>query len=263
MFQTMPPIIAIPSHCRLDQIQSKTLAMLHRNNIEPELIYIFVSPYSYPDYRSSLHDYHIIESFNTILQTRNHIIQFFDEGQEVVEIDDDVEDILNVQTRETADIQSIIAQGFSHGTLWGIAANLDARQKSKAGLGLRSIINSFLGYVNKRNIQLTLSEKEDFERVIRFWESGHNIYKMPMYGVRTRYWTNPGGIQDHYQWSERLKVQETAANILSQRWPHLVYNVQRESGIVDTRFRYPWKNFNSFVSSSNSSWSLPIRPSQG
>jgi hypothetical protein len=235
--------IAIPSHMRLDLLQKYTLPLLKRHNIDSKGIFIFASPASYKDYKAALsHEYTVIKSYASILRTRNHIISKFEEGAQVVEIDDDIEEVISLlDSKPIESIHGLITYAFekSKGGLWGISATTDPRmaEKRREGFGLRSIVNSFLGYTNNKDIKLSLKEKEDFERTILFWKKGLPIYKIPQYGIKTKYWTNKGGIQSHYNKEHRKAVQKKAADVLFLKYPELVYKRTRRNGIVDIRFR--------------------------
>ena len=87
--------IAIASHQRPKQLQEKTLALLKKHKFNFSNVYIFVSPSSYDEYLpiSNKWNFNLIKSKNSILDTRNHIIQYFNENDKIVEMDDDVEDI--------------------------------------------------------------------------------------------------------------------------------------------------------------------------
>ena len=89
-------IIAIASHKRPEILQSKTLNLLKKHKISMKKVYIFVSPESYKDYIpiKNKWNFNLIGGDNsTILKTRNNIIKYFNEGENIIEMDDDVEDI--------------------------------------------------------------------------------------------------------------------------------------------------------------------------
>ena len=71
--------IVIPSHARPKQLQNKTLALLKRHNIDMDIVFVFVSPESYDEYLpiSNEYGFMLINSKANILDTRNHIIEYF------------------------------------------------------------------------------------------------------------------------------------------------------------------------------------------
>jgi len=242
--------IAIASHQRIDMLADKTLKYLTHHNIKPESIYIFVSPESYETYKNKFIDYNVILSKNNILDTRNHIIEYFDEGHKIVEIDDDLNCIQTTkkgtENERINDLDGFINSSFDTlGPigLWGLNSNTNnffATGDDK--FGLYSIINSFLGYYNDKDIKLAVPEKEDFDRVCQFHLKELPILKRCGYGISTRYWKNKGGIQARYNFEQRVIVQKESADILSLKYPDLVYQRKRKNGIVDIRFRLKKKS---------------------
>jgi len=239
--------IAIPSHKRSEQFKEKTLNLLKKHNFDLKYIYIFVSPESYDEYSKIFVDCNVILSKNNILDTRNHIIEYFDEGEEIVEMDDDVEDIVHtikeVKSTSVEDLQELFRDSFekSKGGLWGMNATLTSNNffasgKDSFGIQQVSIVNSCIGYTNRKDIKLTVPEKEDFERVILFYKKDIPILKRGQYGIKTKYWKNEGGIQDRYDFNKRKEVQELSANMIIEQYPNHAYKVQRKNGIVDIRF---------------------------
>jgi len=241
-------IIAIASHKRPEILQSKTLNLLKNHNISMKKVYVFVSPESYEEYIpiKNKWKFNLVGGDNTtILETRNNIIAYFDEGQNIIEMDDDVEDIevtvKGKKNKPVKDLKELFNESFqiiSSSGLFGFNANTN---NFFAGgidkFGLYSIINSCLGYKNDKRIKLTVSEKEDFERVIQFYELDLPILKRTGYGIKTRYWKNPGGIQSHYDFKKRIEVQKQSAEQLLEKYPWAVRKQVRKNGIYDLRFK--------------------------
>lgn len=248
-------IIAIASHKRGEILQSKTLSLLKKHKISMRKVYVFVSPESYEDYIpiKNKWKFNLIEGNNsTILQTRNNIIKYFDDGQNILEMDDDVDDIeitlKGVKNKSVTDLKELINESFQiihQGGLFGFNANTNnffAGNKDK--FGLYSIINSCLGYKNDKRINLTVAEKEDFERCILFYELNLPILKRTGYGIKTNYWKNKGGIQSHYDFKKRIDVQKQSAEQLLEKYPWAGRKQVRKNGIVDLRFnRDPLKKY--------------------
>ena len=248
-------IVAVASHKRPDMLQSKTLNLLKKHNISMEKVYIFVSHESYHDYIpiKNKWNFNLIEGDNSsILKTRNNIINYFKEGQNIIEMDDDVEDIevtvKGKKNKPVKDLKELFNESFNmiaSGGLFGFNANTNnffAGGTDK--YGLYSIINSCLGYKNNKAIKLTVAEKEDFERCILFYELNLPILKRTGYGIKTNYWKNKGGIQGHYNFKKRIEVQKQSAEQLLEKYPWAGRKQVRKNGIVDLRFnRDPLKKY--------------------
>ena len=248
-------VIAIASHKRPEILQSKTLNLLKKHKMSMRKVYVFVSPESYQDYIpiKNKWKFNLIGGDNaTILKTRNNIIKFFDEGQNILEIDDDVEQIeitlKGKKNKPVTDLKELFNESFQiihQGGLFGYNANTNnffAGNKDK--FGLYSIINSCLGYKNNKAIKLTVAEKEDFQRVIQFYELNLPILKRTGYGIKTCYWRNKGGIQAHYDFKKRVEIQRESAEQLLEKYPWAGRKQVRKNGIVDLRFnRDPLKKY--------------------
>ena len=241
-------VIAIASHKRADILQSKTLSLLKKHKMSMRKVYVFVSPESYQDYIpiKNKFKFNLVGGNNSsILQTRNNIIDYFKEGQNIIEMDDDVEDIeitlKGVKNKSVTNLKELFNESFKiihQGGVFGFNANTN---NFFAGgidkFGLYSIINSCLGYKNDKRIKLTVAEKEDFQRVIQFYELDLPILKRTGYGINTNYWKNKGGIQGHYDFKKRIEVQRESAEQLLLLYPYAFRKQVRKNNIVDLRFK--------------------------
>ena len=239
-------VIVIPSHNRCEMIQSHTLRLLTRHGIDMSTVHVFASPESSYDDIAQVWGFHLHrgdKSQVSITCARNEIIRHFDEGQRVVEMDDDVEDIVEFSGKRVSpveDLQKIITESFEKigdSGMWGVCANSNAFFASgQDQVGARSIVNSFMGYINDKRVVLTVQEKEDFERVCIYYQHGLTVLKRGMFGVKTRYWYNSGGIQDRYNFQTRKKKQLESANQLMAMYPGFFSVSTRRNGITDVRF---------------------------
>ena len=92
--------IAIASHERIKLFEDKTISFLKKHGICFEKVFVFVSDLSYLSYQplAEKYGFNLLNSHNnllkfnnnSILSTRNNIIHYFEEGVNVVEIDDDI-----------------------------------------------------------------------------------------------------------------------------------------------------------------------------
>jgi len=234
-------VIAIPTHNRNKMLRDKTLKFLSRQNISQQRIFIFPSNSTDFENREGEH-YNIVrnEDNDSILKARNTIVNYFSEGTKILEMDDDINYICKFGNMEVSNFQELIINCFKKcgdGIFGFNAGNNDYYWTNDERMGLMPIIGSCCGYTNDKSIILTLKEKEDYERVIMFYERGKLPYKFCQYGIKTRYWKNKGGIQDRYDFEERLKVQAEVANYLVRTYPHYCYARKRRNGLVDIRFK--------------------------
>ena len=87
----------IPTLKRASIIKNRTLALLKRYGIKPENIYLFCvgEEGDISNYKSVLHGegYNIIQGKKGIGLQRNFMSEYFEEGEALVTLDDDVEEI--------------------------------------------------------------------------------------------------------------------------------------------------------------------------
>ena len=236
--------IVIPSYDRLVQLQGRTLSLLARHNINFDKVYIFAHPWCYEEYYNLKNKYptiHIVESKGGIMNSRNYINNYFSAGTRIVEIDDDVEDLLNLKNDcPLEDLDEFITESFEMcgNGIWGVCALTNkffSNMNDK--FGLQSIVATFCGYVLNKNIKLTLDVMEDYERVIQYYLLGKNIFKRSWVGIKTKYWKNKGGIQTQLDYDKRLMMQNYCSDELKAKYPDLVFQRTRKSGLKDIRFK--------------------------
>ena len=242
----------IPTYDRTEVIFEKSLPFLDEMGVNPKQIYIFYFE------EDKLYDTHKIEGLNwiaskeSIMDTRQHIVDYFDEGEMIIELDDDIDYLygfaMNQNDKKTkykiapSQFQDMLQISFQpNKVLWGVAATnnpLGWRYVRRVGYHLTSITASFYGYKNDKRIKYTVKEKEDYERVCQTFSWGDTtITKWGIFGPKTNYWKNAGGIQSHYDFEERKQVQRWAAYDLCAKYPKYVYNQMRKNGIMDIRFQ--------------------------
>ena len=101
----LPYVIAIPTYARDKIIFERTLKTLYECNINASLIYLFLA--SEIELQKYIDEYNLLKSSNYkkwlsrcncvvgvlgLKNQRNFISQFFNEGQHIVQMDDDIQD---------------------------------------------------------------------------------------------------------------------------------------------------------------------------
>lgn len=91
----MDYVFAIPSIYRLGILQENVLALLKENNIPLNKIYVFTNKECYNSYKQQLKGINVVEhNCKGIQATRNFIRNYFNDGDIVVGMDDDVSGFL-------------------------------------------------------------------------------------------------------------------------------------------------------------------------
>jgi len=231
--------IAIPSHNRYKIIQTHTLPLLQKYNFDFVNVFVFVSKSQLSKYLEiqKIWGFNLVEGKEGILNQRNYIIEYFEEGEQIVEIDDDVIDIIDLSTMKLIDDLKLLIGSMFEKTngLWGINGAVNIRSFRKSAFGSYFICNAFCGYTNDKSIKLSLQEKEDYERCAIYLDKNKQIYKNRQFAIKTKYWKNAGGID--YDFETRKKVNNECANILQAKYPHYFYLNEQKNGIVNPVFR--------------------------
>lgn len=256
--ETQDYIIVIPSYNRVELIQSKTLKLLKHHGIDPARIKIFVANQEqYELYKSKIPAglySEIIVGVIGLKNQRNFIMDYYPEGQMIVQMDDDLEKIVELvdptsmarkSTRrmgEIADLDGFIKRAFrmcrDRGIyLWGVYPLANARFMSpKTTTDLRFIVGPMWGIINRHRAELkaTIDEKENAERTLQYYTLDGAVLRFNNVGIETRYYTNKGGMQNEgkNRKTEALK----SVYYLHGKYPNLtkIY-LGKKSGVPEIR----------------------------
>ena len=236
--------IVVPSYNRLSKLQARTLDFLFRHNIDHTKIYIFAHPLSFDKYKEVLNskypNINVIESKGGIKNSRNFINDYFNDGDKIVEIDDDIQDLIDLrEDKPLENLHEFIEESFSMcNGIWGVSALTNkffATMQDK--FGLRSIVATFHGFSVDKSIKLTLDLMEDYQKVILYYLKNKPILKRGWVGIKTKFWTLEGGLQTDLDREKRLQLQNYCSDELAISYPNLVFQRTRKNGLKDIRFR--------------------------
>ena len=243
--------VVIPSYKRPEGCRDKTLAVLHKYNIPKEKIYVVVASKEQKEEYEAVLDpktYHsILVGVPGLPEVRNWIFNHFPKGTPLVSLDDDVSGFIEYDEttkrheRPLKSLKRIIDRGFSeckkaNCRFWGVYPSANGFfMKDTVTTDLRFIIGSFWGCFNPGNeIHLERSEKEDYERTLKFFIKDGGVVRLNFVSPKTAYYTEPGGMQTR----NRLKPQHEAVKKLLKKYPEFVtVNKTRKSGYPEIRLR--------------------------
>ena len=231
-------IIAIPSYKRSDIIQTKTLAVLKKHNINPSRINIFVAnEEEYKIYKeaipSDLYNKIIIGELG-LKNQRNFISNYYPEGVNIVQMDDDIEKIVELkQKTHSYNSKSTTLKSFNLNKIYNKTPKRNRRVKpiehldsfiksafklcklksvylwgvyplpnpffmtDKITTNLQFIVGPMWGMINrhKPELQLTMDEKENTQRTLQFYTLDGSVIRFNYIGIKTNYYKNKGGMQ--------------------------------------------------------------------
>ncbi len=243
--------IVIPSIYRLDILKKHTLALLLDNNIPLNKIYVFTINDCYKDYKDSLKGINVINHISNsgIQGTRNYIRNYFDDGEIIVSLDDDITGFLKyVDSKNLCkykDIKKIIDV---------ILKNMKEQNTKLGGVNMVSnpffmnnkvhfknclIPAGFYVFINDKSIMMTNPYEltEDGEMCIRVFKKYGSLVRLNYIGLDTLPTKKTtGGIQ-----SLLTSQQREAKQKLSDQW--LVDNFPKYCAIknkgVGLRYKTP------------------------
>ena len=226
--------IAIPSYHRSDIISKKTLKFLNDNGINRECIYIFVADEEeYEKYKNDVP----IEMYNTIVigelgvsNQRNFIRQYFNEGDYIISIDDDIEGLLKLNDDDKLQPLENIDEFFNKSYkslkdhnlfMWGIyPVRNQYFMSKKVTTDLKFIIGCFYGFINDKDLKLSgfADCKEDIELTVLHYLKYGYVLRYNNITVKTKF-LSKGGLGDEKQ---RLELNNASALYLEGKYPDLL-----------------------------------------
>jgi len=244
--------VAIPSYQRVGIIQTKTLALLQKQGVSPNRVYIFVADaVEYEKYRRAIgKDWpNIVIGVRTLWRQRNFITEFFREGTHIVSMDDDLEGLFQcvpcfkqqcLDETQLVELPSgslaLIAEDArkrmvkQQAFLWSVSTSNNPyymcyRIREKNGL----CNGYFWGCLNRRQPELRLrygDGHEDVERSVRFFNCDGAVLRYCFLCVKTRCKTNSGGLQSLLSQEQRQEEEEKSTQRLVAEFPWLLREVK-------------------------------------
>jgi hypothetical protein len=224
--------IAIRSYRRAELCAAKTWAMLDRYGVASHAT-IFLSDYAeLDDYRRELGPRPaIVEGAPGCGANGNAAAAWFPPGTRLLVIDDDLSDLLirtGPQTLEPVGADGwaeLVELGFgaAAGGLWGVHPVANAFfHKFSISADLRLISGGFYGQTTRpdrrRELDVTVEEKEDYERSMRWYLADGRVTRLNWYAMKTKAYAGRGGMV------EARTVERVAATCadLVARYPGMV-----------------------------------------
>lgn len=210
--------IAIPTFKRLDTFKTKTLSYLKKTNIDINNIYLFVANEEEKLIYKETGLKNIIVGIEGIRNQRNFIRHYFNEGEKIFNMDDDIEGLYYAPSEKKyellLDLNKLIIDGFKYcdkakTKLWGINAvrNPLFMFNKKVSINLRYIVGATFGQIIDYDNKLaqTIDDKGDYERSILYFIKFGSIVRINNISVYTNYYKTKGGMQET-RTKERVKA---------------------------------------------------------
>ena len=269
--------IAIPSYKRPDTLKNKTMNLLSKHNIEPNKIIIFVANQQQEnEYQNTLepNTYNkLVKGKKGIKNIRNFMSKYFDEGEPVFYMDDDISEMYqnynNINKHKNRNIINNINSNYDRSNNYLLPLQnlnnfiengfLEAKKKKCDNWGVYPIENPYfmkptsnnkndflstkLNYImggltgvfnNKKAEVRTLDDKEDYERTIKYYLKDNGVLRFNNVCARTNCYNEPGGMQIDRTYNRILE----SAKYLCKKYPYLcTLNLTKKSGYPEVRMK--------------------------
>jgi hypothetical protein len=174
-----------------------------------------------------------------LMAQRNFITNYYPEDAIIIQMDDDVKKIDSPVPFLTLIETAVERLNTRKGGLWGVLPNDDKRRyKDSTTTHLTHILGSFFVYRNHRDILITVTEKEDYERSILYFKRYGEVYRYRGAGVSTTYNQGTGGLQRE----GRAAEMEAHILLLTQRHPGFVVRKDKQLPDVALNWRATQKS---------------------
>lgn len=240
--------IAIPSYKRPKIIQEKTLKYLKECNIDKEVITIFVANEEEEiSYRQNgVVDYTIVVGVLGITNQRNFIKQYYDEGEYIISLDDDIERLEQAVEKKfipIKELDNLFKESYEMMVrekrfIWGIypARNIMCiYMRKEIHTDLKFIIGLCYGFINRKTEDLILNPelegKEDIHQSILYYLKDGGVLRRNTIVAKTTFYAE-GGLG-----KERSIQNKKATELICLKYPNLTRIVQRKNGTYEIRFR--------------------------
>ena len=242
-------LVAIPSYRRPRELKLKSLSTLARQGVPKCKIYVFVAS------QTELADY--IQEVGTeactfvvgvpgLVAQRNFISNYFEKGQKIVSMDDDIDSVYNVFSKKECDNKEIDLFNFFTGafeaaklenvTLWGcypVNNAYFAYARKRISTTFSYICGAIYGYINEDVPEIETGDAlEDRMRSILYYEKEGKTMRFNHICYKTKYFA-PGGMES----DTRNEEHDEVATILEEAYPHLVKKVCKSNGFADVLFK--------------------------
>jgi hypothetical protein len=244
-------VIAIPSYKRHKTLNKKTLQLLRDDEVPKELIYIFVADEEEEKlYKDEIGcDYKIIIGRHTLKGQRNFINDYFDVGQNIICLDDDLETFITgykekeeVITLKNEPLINIFKKGFEDSKKIGAyifgfypVPNRFFMKQNTTTYN-QYIIGSAYGYINRR-IKVNTDDKEDVERSLQHFVKDGKTLRYNHISFKTKYYTEKGGLQE----TRTLQTIQQGAEYVNQIYPSLTKIKIKKNGRYEIEFNRQFK----------------------
>ena len=224
-------VYVVKSHQRVDRFFDKTYKKIILNyGFELSRVYVFVSL----DEDVSLYTkryplINIVKAPKGVAAVDNFITDYFQEGQKIIYMNDDVSGIVELQDNKLTPIQ----KGKLDSVINAMFGRMKKNQITYAGfypvpntlfmMGKKTthdlclIMDPFSLIINNKKVRITISDKSDFEKSIQHFYFQNALLRYNHISLKVEYYGTKGGFQGRNAETER-----NSAKLLQAMYPDYV-----------------------------------------
>ena len=244
----------IPTYKRSKTISKHTLKVFKEGGVPASSIWLFVANQEekaayLANVDNSLYG-NIEIGEKGLVEQRNYITHFFEEGAKLVECDDDLQTFERLvqdasgkhHLASVTNIPEFCETAFEKckeekAGLWGIHPCHNAYfLRPKVTTGLFFLVGLFQGRINRKGIVLSVDQKDDFERTCKYFLEDDKVIRYWNVCCKTKYYNPIGGLGE---FGKDRKVESlVAAKKLVELFPHLCkLYLKKKSGYAEVRLK--------------------------
>tara|TARA_R110000803_G_scaffold623_4_gene2161 strand:- start:2362 stop:3102 length:741 start_codon:yes stop_codon:yes gene_type:complete len=237
---------AIPSFKRPKQVREKTLRYLKSHNIDEKDIFLFIrdDDENRDEYLQLRDDgYNVIIAYGVvgIGKTHNFITAYFDEGDFICEIDDDlamINDNKRLPIENLSDtinemVKIMEEKNINYGGTYQCNNPLWMSSNDNYTYDLRYMLGLFRVRRIVKDIFLETNYAEDFENCILYYIRDGSILKNNWIAGRTKNYADGGCDGD----GRNIETEKADKVFLSEKYPNHCKLIQRKNGRWDLRLK--------------------------
>tara|TARA_R110000823_G_scaffold124582_1_gene251180 strand:- start:847 stop:1623 length:777 start_codon:yes stop_codon:yes gene_type:complete len=240
-------VYVIKSHQRVDRFYDKTYSkIILEYGFNLKNVFVFVSLKEDVDlYTKKYPLINILKAPKGVAAVDNFITNYFQEGQNIIYMNDDVSGIVELQNNKLKPIKkerllSIIDAMFgrmkknkiTYGGFYPVPNTLFMSGK-KMTYDLCLIMDPFSLVINNKKVRITISDKSDFEKSIQHFYFQNALLRYNHISLKVEYYGTKGGFQGRTAETER-----NSAKLLQAKYPDYVGSIKyKKDGKTSLRLK--------------------------
>jgi hypothetical protein len=233
----------IPSHQRSKILKEKTLKYLDMMDVKRKDVYVFIR-----EDDKDFEGYNSIEGINLlpidikgIGATHNYITEHFEEGEFIVEIDDDLEDLVDNRRKSIDSFIGLCEEmkskmeevGCSYGGSYSVANPMFMSKCERYTTDLRYCLGCIRWRFIRKDVKVETNYAEDMENCILHFMRDKKILKNNWIAPKTKNYASGGCNGDGRNFDSEKKDKK----FLAEKYPLYCRYFERKNGHPDCRVR--------------------------